>query len=138
MNECMNDAPEDGDEESCRQVGDAEGDSRLVLALVASGDCGSRGYADDPAEYLVSVCYFMACLKNQEQLCAYCLPEYNENLDCLYAEQGVPPDREARGEQAVHFEKSEHGNVLSWDGGQKLEAFCHHKWFNLSNIICTI
>ena len=68
MNECMNDAPEDGDEESCRQVGDAEGDSRLVLALVASGDCGSRGYADDPAEYLVSVCYFMACLKNQEQL----------------------------------------------------------------------
>ena len=48
----MNDAPEDGDEESGRQVGDAEGHGLLVLALVAQGHRGRRGYAHDPAEML--------------------------------------------------------------------------------------
>ena len=48
----MNDAPEDGDEESGREVGDAEGDGRLVLALVAQGHRGRRGYAHDPADLL--------------------------------------------------------------------------------------
>ena len=48
----MCDAPEDGDEESGRQVGDAEGDGRLVLALVAQGHSGRRGYAHDPADLL--------------------------------------------------------------------------------------
>ena len=52
---CMTQAPEDGDEESGRQVGDAEGDGRLVLALVAQGHRGRRGYAHDPAD-LLSYC----------------------------------------------------------------------------------
>ena len=44
-----------------------------------------------------------------------CLPDCNENLDYLDAEQGVSADGEARGEQAVHFDKSEQGDVLSFD-----------------------
>ena len=49
------DAPEDGDEESCREVGDAEGDGRLVLAPVAQGHRGCRRYADHPTD-LISDC----------------------------------------------------------------------------------
>ena len=46
------DAPEDGDEEAGRQVGDAQGDGGLVLALVARGDRGRGGQADNPADWL--------------------------------------------------------------------------------------
>ena len=44
-------APEDGDEEAGRKVGNAEGDGGLVLALVAQSDGSRSGYADDPADF---------------------------------------------------------------------------------------
>ena len=124
------DAPEDSDEESCREVRDAEGDGRLVLAPVAQGHRGRRGYADDPAD-LFSDCNSLINCTNwmlKYSSCAYLITM--RTLTASTLSKGYRPIGRQEANNRSTFRKAKSAMCYHRKKGRNLEL-CVTSIFNL-------